>query len=50
MTRISQDIGYERPLLEKVFKCKCGSPLLMFGCDNLSCKNSQINKLKTRKE
>ena len=36
-----------RELLNNVFKCKtCNSPLLMFGCANEKCKNSNSNNMK----
>jgi hypothetical protein len=52
--QISQDIGYlglgGKALLDSVFKCqKCSSRLLMFGCDNEQCENSQTNNLKNDK-
>ena len=40
-TKISQDIGYNRILLEQVFKCSsCGYQLRMFGCSNSDCELS----------
>jgi len=41
MTKISKDIGYNKPILDHVFKCKrCGAPLLMFGCGTYDCSNN----------
>ena len=36
-----------RELLNNVFKCKtCSSPLLMFGCANEKCNNSNSKNIK----
>lgn len=36
-----------RELMNSVFKCKtCGYPLLMFGCANKKCENSNSNNIK----
>lgn len=44
MSKIGGDINYRN--MGKVFDCKvCGHPLLMFGCCNDSCENSQKNNL-----
>ena len=38
--KISADINYDSAILAHVFKCRlCGSPLLMFGCNNKDCEN-----------
>lgn len=50
MTSMSKlNVQYSsKALLDNVFKCKhCKSPLLMFGCDNEDCGNTQIKKLLT---
>ena len=50
MTKISQDIGYigagGKAILDSVFKCSCGSRLLMFGCENENCDNFYLKKIK----
>lgn len=44
--------SYDSAILRHVFKCKlCGSPLLMFGCNNKNCKNfHEKNILKEKEE
>lgn len=38
--KISSDINYDSAILAHIFKCRlCGSPLLMFGCNNEKCQN-----------
>jgi len=37
--------NYNIAILRHVFTCKCGSPLLMFGCDNPSCSNYYKKRL-----
>ena len=49
MTKIANDINYSRELLAYYLRCKlCGYSLLMFGCDNLSCKNYWKNNIKVK--
>ena len=45
-TAIAADINYSRSILDKVFRCKCGHPLLMFGCDNPDCDNFWRKRIK----
>ena len=33
------NIKYHQAILSNIFKCKCGQPLLMFGCGNKHCSN-----------
>ena len=49
-TKISQDIGYigtgGKTILDSIFKCSCGSKLLMFGCENENCDNFYLKRIK----
>lgn len=49
--KISNDINYDSAILAHVFKCKlCGSPLLMFGCNNKDCDNFHEKNILKEKE
>lgn len=49
--KISADINYDSAILAHVFKCKlCGSPLLMFGCNNKDCENYHEKNILREKE
>lgn len=49
--KISTDINYDSAILRNVFKCRlCGSPLLMFGCNNKDCENNYEKNILEEKE
>ena len=39
---------YHPDILRTIFKCKCGKPLFMFGCDNPDCENYWKKRLKEK--
>ena len=51
MAKIGNDINYSSELLNDYFRCTlCRYPLLMFGCDNPSCKNYWKNNIQVKKK